>query len=92
MRVKRALAAVSVIAAAGVVPIVTAAPASADISLCKSYLSKWYTVGPKVTKACTRGSYDGSGVSDCSNQLVAIGVTRSRANNACSYAHMTEGS
>lgn len=36
------------------------------------------------------GSYDGSGVSDCSNQLVAIGVTRSRANNACSYAHMTE--
>ncbi|MFI5657371.1 hypothetical protein [Streptomyces sp. NPDC051684] len=39
-----------------------------------------------------QGTYDGAGVSDCAHQLVAIGVTRSRANNACSYAHMIEGS
>jgi len=73
----------SVLAAASVLPVVTAGSAHASAATCRSYLSQWYTVGPKVTAAC---NYDGPLSTPspfCVTALVAIEVTPERAHNAC---------
>lgn len=54
LKVRRFLAALSVVAAAGVIPVATAGTAHADPFDCVEYLkSKGYVAGPKVTKACS---------------------------------------
>lgn len=83
---KRLLAAASVVAAAGVVPLVTAAPAHASAATCRSYLAQWYTVGPKVTAACNQDGPLSLASPVCINALVVIDVTFERANTACKKA------
>ncbi|GAB2942526.1 MULTISPECIES: hypothetical protein [Streptomyces] len=53
MKARRFLAVLSVVAAAGVMPVVTAGPAQADPFDCVEYLKdQGYRVGPRVTQAC----------------------------------------
>jgi hypothetical protein len=88
MKLKRALTALSVIAAAGVVPLVTAAPAQADQIDCVNYLSsKGYQIGPRVRSACSIAAWP-LGVANpaCVSLLVNIQVTLSHAGSACKRA------
>jgi len=82
-KTRRLLAVASVLAAASVVPVVTAGSAHASAATCRSYLSQWYTVGPRVTAAC---NYDGPLSTPspfCTAALIAIDVLPARAHNAC---------
>jgi uncharacterized membrane protein len=85
---KPALSAVGVVAAAGVMPLVTATPASADQVSCANYVgSKGYAVGPKVRSACSAGAIS-TGVMKvpnpyCMTRLLKAGVDQSVANAAC---------
>lgn len=96
MKVSRVLAALGVAAAATLVPIATAAPASASASMysgCLNYVkSKGYVVGPKVYAACSHQALNtGLGVwihnPACLSGLVNIGVTSTVAVEACKRAH-----
>ncbi|MER7575229.1 hypothetical protein [Streptomyces sp. NPDC126514] len=85
-KTKSLLAAAGVLAAASVLPVVTAGTAHASAATCRSYLAQWYTVGPKVTAAC---NFDGPLTWPspfCINALIALDVLPSRAQTACSKA------
>ncbi|MCZ4510783.1 hypothetical protein O3Q52_21840 [Streptomyces sp. ActVer] len=85
MKFRRALATLSVLVAAGVVPLVTAGTAQADPFDCVDYLkSKNYEIGPKVTKAC---SYNKTFTNwKCVAQLSLLMSNTSHIANACSRA------
>ncbi|AKZ55714.1 putative secreted protein [Streptomyces ambofaciens ATCC 23877] len=86
--IKAALATVGVVAAAGVMPLVTATPAGAAQSTCVNYVgNKGYLVGPKVRSACSRGAID-MGVGKvpnpvCTTRLLQAGVDGNVATSAC---------
>ncbi|CAL9444330.1 hypothetical protein [Streptomyces sp. enrichment culture] len=86
MKIRRAITALTVVAAAGVVPLMTAAPAQADQIDCVEYLrGKGYEIGPRVRAACdTDGSMGGT--IWCNTSLIALGVRGSHASAACSRA------
>lgn len=53
LKAKRLVAAASVVAAAGIVPVITATPASADQVDCVTFLkNRNYIIGAKVRAAC----------------------------------------
>lgn len=82
MRLKRALAAAGLTAAAVVLPITVAAPAQASAVDCQNYLaSKGYLVGPKVKDAC--GQTGISGYQACVQKLLNAGVRSEYALIAC---------
>ncbi|MET9404922.1 hypothetical protein ABZX90_03880 [Streptomyces sp. NPDC002935] len=92
MRLRRAVTALSVAAAAGVVPLVMAAPASATTAECRSYVA-WigYNVGPKVTAACEHHHITtplGGRVANpaCYVALVNAGLKADEADSACRRA------
>ncbi|TGB08117.1 hypothetical protein [Streptomyces sp. MZ04] len=88
LNVKRVLVAASIAAAAAVVPIVTAAPASATPLECINYLEhQGYPVGPKVINSCKNGD-SGSVVirQSCPVTLVSFGVKSNHAATACRAA------
>ncbi|WP_432139922.1 MULTISPECIES: hypothetical protein [unclassified Streptomyces] len=87
-RLKRALVAASVVAAAGVLPMVSAAPASAAPSTCVNYIaSKGYLVGPKVRAACQNTRVLGKSPNPyCLVGLSKIGVKWDDAVAACNRA------
>ncbi|MGW7405687.1 hypothetical protein ACWGI9_18430 [Streptomyces sp. NPDC054833] len=87
LKSKRLLAAASVVVAAGVVPLVTATPASANQSSCVNYLGNLgiYRIGPKVKSACKLGEHL-SGRPLCTNNLVVIHVRPEHAIEACMRA------
>jgi hypothetical protein len=91
MKMRRALAAVSVVAAAAVTPVVTATAAHAARSTCVNYLGNLglYQIGPKVKEACSHPAYNGP-LGDgkvpnpaCYNPLTDIGVRGIHAYRAC---------
>lgn len=87
-KTKRILTVVSVVAAAGVMPLLTATSASASQSSCANYVgSHGYLVGPKVKGACSNAAIDtgaGKQVNPwCVYDLVQAGVTNSVALGAC---------
>lgn len=86
-RTRRILTVVSVLAAAGVVPLVTATSASADQSRCVNYIGEQgYLVGPKVKKACNYPALHGGAVIAnpfCIEQLTQAGVRLGHAQVAC---------
>ncbi|GHH84327.1 hypothetical protein GCM10017771_13350 [Streptomyces capitiformicae] len=83
------MAALSVVAVAGVVPVVAAGSAHATTAQCVNYLgSQGYAIGPRVGAACAfrhlTGPFDSKYPNpNCYSRLVAIGVTTSHAMNAC---------
>ncbi|MEV7241785.1 hypothetical protein AB0N92_11125 [Streptomyces sp. NPDC093248] len=82
MKIKRAFAALSVIAAAGAVPVVMASPAQADQLDCMNYLkARHYVVGAGVRSACDVDSIGGKVV--CQGKLISLGVRPEHALNAC---------
>ncbi|MFF6995037.1 hypothetical protein ACFY93_08765 [Streptomyces sp. NPDC008313] len=91
-KIKRIVATASVVAAVGVVPLVTATPASASQSACANYIgSKGYAVGPKVKAACSyRAIYTPIGADApnpfCVMALENIRVKPSHATAACQRA------
>jgi hypothetical protein len=82
------MTAVGVVAAAGVMPLITATPASAAQSTCVNYVgSKGYLIGPKVRFACSAGAID-MGVKKipnpvCTTRLLKAGVVLTVASPAC---------
>lgn len=60
MKMRRALAAMSVVSAAAVTPVVTATAAHAARSTCLNYLGNLglYPIGPKVKEACSHPAYN----------------------------------
>jgi hypothetical protein len=87
MKAKRALAVVSVVAAAGVVPLVTATSAYANQSACVNYLGNaGYVIGPKVKAACKEGETL-AGITVCQWDLQAIHVRQLDASEACWRAY-----
>lgn len=85
---KKALTAASVVVAAGVVPLVTATPASAGQDRCVNYLGNLgiYQIGPKVKAACRHGAWHAGGVvanPACLSGLINIGVRLEHAQAAC---------
>lgn len=84
-RVRKTLAAASVIAAASVLPVVTAAPAQATATQCLIYMhDKGYIVGPGVKRACGYGDWWEWGL--CVGELVQLGVRQEHASAACNLA------
>ncbi|MGW7255609.1 hypothetical protein [Streptomyces sp. NPDC054834] len=93
MKAKRILATVGVIVAAGAAPLVTASSASATVAQCTGVVQTYgYTVGAKVTTACTHGALPtGLGSQKAANpicvtKLVEVGVSNSVATKACLWA------
>jgi hypothetical protein len=87
LKVKRLVAAATVVAAAGIAPVVTAAPASADQIDCVTYLkNRGYVIGTKVRAACSIGRIPGGANPVCLSDLVVIGVKLEHANGACRLA------
>ena len=88
MKAKRILAAVGVVVAAGVVPLVTATEASATPSACVNYIgSHGYRVGPKVKAACNNAPYfHGIPNPACVVPLVQLRVNPDYATTACKMA------
>ncbi|MGW1033376.1 hypothetical protein ACWD4Z_14410 [Streptomyces antibioticus] len=90
-RVKRMVAVVGVVMAAGALPILSASPASATQSACTSYVSSHgYFAGPKVKKACGYGAIN-SGLGKvasplCIQALAALDVPASVSLPACKRA------
>jgi hypothetical protein len=90
-KVRTSLLGLAVVATAGVVPLLTAAPASATSPDCRAYLTRvGYDVGPKVTAACENAAIEVPGKNHpnpfCFEALVRIGVTSGHAAEACSRA------
>ncbi|OXS33062.1 hypothetical protein CHR28_22385 [Streptomyces sp. XY006] len=90
-RTKRLLSVASVVAAAGVLPLISATPASADQGACTKYLAnKGYLVGPKVKSACANPAlHTPLGVVpdfDCTHGLRVAGVKDQHAIDACKRA------
>ncbi|MDG5807757.1 hypothetical protein P9869_34920 [Streptomyces ossamyceticus] len=91
MKIKRVLAAMGVVAAAGIVPLVTAAPAHASQTQCVNYLrDKHYVIGPRVRAACDYGAiFSGAAKLPnpyCLTGLANIGVRSANASIACKLA------
>jgi hypothetical protein len=83
MRIRRAITALTVVAAAGVVPLVTAAPAQADQIDCVNYLrGKGYDIGPRVRNACDNVESLADKIT-CQTSLIGIGVRANHALEAC---------
>lgn len=80
-----------VVTAAGIVPLVTAAPAHASQARCVNYLgNQGYLIGPRVRAACDYAALS-SGVIKlpnpyCVTGLVNIGVRSGDASTACKRA------
>ncbi|WP_157878016.1 hypothetical protein [Streptomyces torulosus] len=86
LKARRFLAVLSVVAAAGVMPVVTAGTAHADAFDCVEYLKgKGYRVGPVVTSACGYHSVIGFNPV-CIVKLQDVGVAAGHANRACTLA------
>ncbi|MFE1106408.1 hypothetical protein ACFW5U_11105 [Streptomyces rochei] len=93
-KVTRLLSAAGLTAAAILIPVAAAAPASAatGYSGCKNWVS-WngYVVGPKVSSACANKALDmaiGWAPNPfCITGLIKAGVDSSVANGACVRAH-----
>ncbi|MFE0131598.1 hypothetical protein ACFWY6_08465 [Streptomyces sp. NPDC059037] len=88
LNAKRVLVAASMTAAAAVVPIVTAAPASATPIECVTYLKhEGYSIGSKAINSCKNGD-SGSAVirQSCPVTLVTFGVKPNHAATACRAA------
>ncbi|MGQ4383364.1 hypothetical protein [Streptomyces sp. SAS_270] len=88
MRMRRALTALSVVAAAAVTPVVAATSAQANQSTCVNYLGNHgYLVGPKVKAACSHGAITvplGKTWNPyCLTQLLQIDVKSDDARAAC---------
>ncbi len=88
---KRAFAIAGLIAAGTIVPLATATPASATVAQCTGVLHDYgYSVGAKSTTACSYPHTTVWGHSvghwNCIIQLEAIGVRKSHAETACSWA------
>ncbi|MFD0268137.1 hypothetical protein ACFVGY_16390 [Streptomyces sp. NPDC127106] len=85
---KRAGGVLAAVFAAAALPLLTAAPASADQGDCQYYLHEaGYNVGPKVEGACGFGASTEMGAfSGCYVLLVDIGVSKGDAVEACSLA------
>lgn len=88
---KRVLSVVGVMAAAGVMPLVTATTASADQIACVDYVgSHGYRVGPKVRAACSHEAlFSGAAKSPnpkCLVGLADIGVSAGVSGPACRRA------
>lgn len=93
LKTRRFLAGLAVVAAAGVVPVVTALPAQAAQEHCVNYLGRQgYVIGPKVREACSyRALTAPIGNSKlpnpaCYSRLADIGVTMTNASTACRRA------
>jgi hypothetical protein len=85
MMLRRALLALSVTAAAGVLPLVTATSAQASPADCRNYLAnQGYEVGPKVTKACSYNSVSNNW--KCVTQLAQLISNTTHINVACTRA------
>lgn len=85
---KRALTVLGLTVAAAVVPLATAAPASATVAQCTGVLSSYgYVVGPKAKAACGWPAVGGSAPQfNCYNPLLILGVKVNHAMTACSWA------
>ncbi|WP_266382827.1 hypothetical protein [Streptomyces canus] len=87
LKAKRLVAAASVVAAAGIVPVITATPASADQVDCVTFLkNRNYIIGAKVRAACNIKHLPVGANPVCLADLVVIGVTADHANRACRLA------
>lgn len=87
MKIKRALTALGVAVAAGVVPMMMATPAQADQVDCVNYLrSKNYVIGPGVRAACNFDTWTTKPF--CVAKLVSLGITnQTHINVACDKAN-----
>jgi len=90
-KVRTGLLGLTVVAAAGAVPLLAAAPASATSPDCRAYLVRvGYDVGPKVTAACENAAIEVPGKNHpnpfCVDALVRAGVRNGHAAEACSRA------
>ncbi len=87
-KVKRGLMAASVIAAAAAVPMITAAPASANAAQCAGILRHYgYDVGPKSLEACGWSAIIPNTPSvSCYSPLLGLGVNPDHAYEACRWA------
>lgn len=84
MKLRRALAALSVVAAAGVVPLVTSGTAQASGFDCVDYLQvHGYVIGDAVHEACGYEPLPTGPSPFCIALLVAHGVTGADADHAC---------
>ncbi|MGW6062492.1 hypothetical protein [Streptomyces sp. NPDC055189] len=90
LNVKRVLVAASMVAAAAVVPVVTATPASATPVDCMNYLERFdYNVGAKSRAACKNGDSGSSVIrQSCPITLVTLGVKSNIAATACRAARV----
>ncbi|MCX5420787.1 hypothetical protein [Streptomyces sp. NBC_00078] len=87
LKTRRLLVAASVVAAAGVVPLLTATSASADQIGCTKYLANHhYTVGPKVRAACNIEHLPVGANPVCVTALVNLHVKLEHASAACRLA------
>lgn len=72
---RRVIAAVSVTAAAGVLPLLAATPASAHRFDCYQYvMDAGYKVGPKVMAACDNRSFQGLPSTACLSGLSKLKI------------------
>ncbi len=88
---KRALTIAGLVIAAGVTPLATAAPASANVAQCTGILNHYgYRVGAKSTEACGWPHKvilgEARPNTNCLTGLVVLGVKYSHAETACSWA------
>lgn len=89
--IRRAFAIAGLVAAGTIIPLATAAPASATVAQCTGILHDFgYDVGAKSTTACSYPHTDVWGRSvphwNCLIQLSALGVSENHADTACSWA------
>ncbi len=93
LNVTRLLSAAGITAAAVLIPVAAAAPASAvGYSGCKTWVGlNGYTVGPKVSAACDKKALQiVAGWTPnplCLDGLIKAGVDTSTATEACTRAH-----
>ncbi|MGI5394919.1 hypothetical protein [Streptomyces sp. CA-251251] len=95
LKATRLLSVAGVTAAAVLIPVAAAAPASAatGYSGCKTWVGMHgYTVGPKVSGACANKALktplgDWYGNPFCITGLIKAGVDQTIANGACARAH-----
>lgn len=90
-KIRKALAVMSVLATAGIVPLVTAAPAHASQARCVNYLgNQGYVIGPRVREACSYGAIFSPPATtpnpNCLLRLIRIEVSTAHAQTACSRA------
>lgn len=83
-KMKRAVTAASVVAAAGVLPLIVASPASATQSACTNYVATHgYFAGPKVKAACGHGAID-TGIGKMANPACILGLANLNVKNEVS--------